>query len=123
MEGLLSTGLPRLVLCYPAHPSTTRHRWTRSFHVRPYLDSRKTPPHLLFGSHQTEELVNKGEILVGLWPTMNSSLRQFGLTTDFLSYRVGFLIHSSPYFQNCFCLPICRNRNHVCKILTVRNPL
>ena len=47
-----------------------------------------------------------------------SSLRQFGSTTDFVSYLVGFLIHLSPYFQNCFRFPICRYKNHVCSILT-----
>ena len=29
----------------------------------------------------------------------------------------------SPYFQNCFCFRMCRYRDHVCKILTVRDPL
>ena len=45
-----------------------------------------------------------------------SSLRQFGSTSDFVSYLVGFLIDLSPCFQNCFCFPIWRYRNHVCKI-------
>ena len=36
---------------------------------------------------------------------------------------VGFLIHLSPYFQNCFRFPICRYRNRICKILTIRDPL
>ena len=35
-----------------------------------------------------------------------TSLRQFDSTTDFVSYLVEFLIHWSPYYQNCFCLPI-----------------
>ena len=53
----------------------------------------------------------------------NSRLRQFGSTTDFVSYLVGFLIHLSPYFKNFFRFPICRYWNHVGKILTVRNRL
>ena len=52
---------------------------------------------------------------------LSSSLRQFCSITDFVSYLVGFLIHLSPYYQNCFCFPICRYRNHVSKILTVRD--
>ena len=55
--------------------------------------------------------------------TRVSSHRQLGSTTDFLLYLVGFLIHLLPYFRNCFCFPICRNKNHVCKILTLRDPL
>ena len=53
---------------------------------------------------------------------LRSSQRQFGSTTDFVSYLVGFLIHLSPYFQHCLRFPICRYRNHVFKILTVRDP-
>ena len=53
---------------------------------------------------------------------LRTALRQFGSTTDFVLYLVGFLIHSSPYFINCFRSPICRYRTHFCKILTVRDP-
>ena len=54
---------------------------------------------------------------------LQSSLRQFGSTTDSVSYLVGFLIHLSPYFQNCFRFKICMYRNHVCKNLTVSDPV
>ena len=62
------------------------------------------------------------EMMMLITRTISSSLRQFCLTTDFVSYLVGFLIQASPYFQNCFRFPICRYRNHVCKILTVSDP-
>ena len=65
------------------------------------------------------------KIYTALWclhcPTctsLNSSFRQFGSTSDFVSNLFGFLIHWLPYFHNCFCFPIWRYRNHVCKILT-----
>ena len=48
---------------------------------------------------------------------MSIGLRQFGSTTDVVSYLVGFLINLSPYFLNCFCFPIC------IETMTVREPL
>ena len=111
---VLHSALNSVVLCTALHSSlnsvvlcTTLHCPDRDFH-KPIL--KRLP----------------GQPAAGNWQQHNilySSLRQFGSTTDFVSYLVGFLIHLSPYFQNCFCFPICRYRNHVCKILTVRDPL
>ena len=87
------------------------------------MDIFSLNPKALIGSTSAQPLggffLRQGSIQTSLLSRLRTRLRQFGSTTDFVSYLVEFLIHLLPYFQTCFCFTICRYRNHVCKSLKI----